>query len=189
MGRKLKFVVKLGKKWENIMNLSLIDCWSTIQGKTLQRSQQTYAWYFNSLFRNMNLAWRFVTMEDKKVCGSTQRIWLTKTYSGFSFYDYRFLGLPDHEFWRANLRTLFSAVWRKDTILTFFLKPFITGVTKFMRSKLGIKKENLKLLFAAQRFSFTHDNILTRKIRYQTIWPLLSFEFREKRQPPKPIFS
>lgn len=124
MGRKLKFVVKPGKKWENIMNLSLIDCWSTIQGKTLQRSQQTYTWDFNSLFRNMNLAWRFVTMEDKKVCGSTQRIWLTKTYSGFSFYDYRFLGLPDHEFWRANLRTLFSAVWRKDTILTFFFKRF-----------------------------------------------------------------
>lgn len=50
-----------------------------------------------------------------------------------------------------------------------FSNAFITGVTKFMRSKLGIKKENLKLLFAAQRFSFTHDNILTRKIRYQTI--------------------
>ena len=91
--RKLKFVVKPGKKWDNIMNLSLIDCWSTVQEKTLQRSQQTDLWNFNSLFRNMNLAWRVVTFEDKKVCGSTQRIWLTKTYSGFTviigFSDFR----------------------------------------------------------------------------------------------------
>lgn len=107
MERKVKFVVKPGKKRENVMNLSLIGCWSTIQGKTLQRSQRTYVWDFNSLCRNMNLAWRVLTIEDKKVCGSTQRIWLTKTYSGFSFCDYRFLGLPDHEFWRANLRMHF----------------------------------------------------------------------------------
>ena len=58
-----------------------------------------------------------------------------------------------------------------------------------MRSRLGTKKENLKPLFAKERFSVTHDDILTHKIQYQTIWPLLSFEFREKRQPPKPIFS